>query len=60
MLSEKGEGIKMYMFKYILKRVGLMIFTFCVIMVMCFVLVKLLPIPISSGIGTDRELIEAN
>ena len=50
----------MYMFKYILKRVGLMIFTFCVIMPMCFVLIKLLPIPISHGLGTDQKLIEAN
>ena len=50
----------MYMFKYILKRVGLMIFTFCVIMLMCFVLIKLLPIPISHGLGTDQKLIEAN
>ncbi len=50
----------MYMFKYILKRIGLMIFTFCVIMLICFVLIKLLPIPISAGLGDDRELIEAN
>ena len=50
----------MYMFKYISKRIGLMIFTFCVIMLICFVLIKLLPIPISAGLGDDRELIEAN
>lgn len=50
----------MYMFKYVLKRLGLMIMTFCIIMVMCFVLIKLLPIPISAGIGSDRELIEQN
>ena len=35
----------MYMFKYILKRIGLMLLTFVVIMTMCFVLVKLLPLP---------------
>lgn len=50
----------MYMFKYILKRIGLMLFTFCVIMLMCFVLIKLLPIPINAGLGQDRELLEAN
>lgn len=50
----------MYMLKYVLKRIGLMIMTFCIIMFMCFVLIKLLPIPISAGIGSDRELIEAN
>lgn len=48
------------MVKYILKRVGLMLFTFCVIMLMCFVLIKLLPIPINAGLGQDRDLIEAN
>ena len=33
------------MFKYILKRIGLMLLTFIVIMTICFVLVKLLPLP---------------
>ncbi len=32
----------MYMFKYVLKRVGLMILTFFIIMVICFTLIKLL------------------
>ena len=50
----------MYMFKYILKRLGLMLMTFCIIMVICFVLIKLLPIPINSGLGVDPELVEAN
>ena len=50
----------MYMFKYILKRLGLMLMTFCIIMLICFVLIKLLPIPINAGLGVDRELIEAN
>lgn len=50
----------MYMFKYVLKRIGLMIFTFCVIMLMCFILIKLLPIPIQAGLGQDKELLEAN
>ena len=48
----------MYMFKYVLKRIGLMIMTFCIIMLMCFVLIKLLPIPINTTLGSDRELIE--
>lgn len=49
-----------YMLKYIIKRIGLMLFTFCVIMLICFVLIKLLPIPINASFGQDRELIEAN
>lgn len=48
----------MYMFKYVLKRIGLMLMTFCVIMVMCFVLIKLLPIPIDMAPGDDRDTIE--
>ena len=34
----------MYMFKYVSKRLGLMLFTFFIIFTMCFVLIKLLPI----------------
>lgn len=49
----------MYMFKYVLKRIGLMIMTFCIIMVMCFVLIKLLPIPLTVAPGQDREFLEA-
>ena len=48
----------MYMFKYILKRVGLMLMTFCIIMFMCFVLIKLLPIPITTSIGQDAEILK--
>ena len=49
----------MYMFKYILKRLGLMVMTFTIIFVMCFVLIKLLPVDFTSvGIGQDRELLE--
>ena len=50
----------MYMFKYILKRIGLMIMTFCVIMLMCFVLIKLLPLRVHAALGQDKELLEAN
>ena len=49
----------MYMLKYILKRIGLMLMTFMIIFVMCFVLIKLLPITINVGIGQDREILEA-
>lgn len=50
----------MYMFKYILKRLALMLFTFSVIMLICFVLIKSLPIPLNDGLGKDKELLEAN
>ena len=49
----------MYMFKYILKRLGLMLMTFFIIEIMCFVLIKLLPITIDVQIGKDAELIRA-
>lgn len=48
----------MYMFKYILKRIGLMLMTFTIIFVMCFVLIKLLPVDLTSvGFGQDRDLL---
>ncbi len=49
----------MYMFKYICKRIGLMLMTFTIIFVICFVLVKLLPIDYSVGFGEDTEKITA-
>ena len=48
----------MYMFKYVLKRFGLMLMSFFVIMTMCFVLIKLLPIVIDVQIGKDAEILE--
>ncbi len=48
----------MYMFKYILKRIGLMLLTFSVIMLTCFILIKLLPIPLGEGLGTDKKLLQ--
>lgn len=52
--------IIMYMFKYICKRIGLMLVTFTIIFVTCFVLVKLLPADTSSvGIGEDANKIIA-
>ncbi|MBO7161197.1 MAG: ABC transporter permease [Clostridia bacterium] len=54
----------MYMFKYICKRLGLVLMTFTIIFVMCFVLIKLKPIDMNTvGIGQDadklRRLLEA-
>ena len=47
----------MYMFKYVSKRLGLMLFTFFIIFTMCFVLIKLLPIPTNALPGQDPEII---
>ena len=47
------------MFKYICKRIGLMIMTFTIIFVTCFVLVKLLPIDTTAGFGQDTNKIIA-
>lgn len=47
----------MYMFKYVMKRLGLMIMTFSVIVLMCFVLIKLLPIVITVQVGEDSNII---
>lgn len=48
----------MYMFKYILKRIGLMLLTFSVIMIICFVLIKLLPLPNEKIFGQDENIIK--
>lgn len=45
------------MFKYILKRIALMFFVFFVILTMCFVLVKLLPVTDAQQFGKDMNLI---
>ncbi len=47
------------MFKYVLKRIFLMIFTFLIIMTMCFVLIKLLPLPAIKAQGRDVNLVLA-
>ena len=47
----------MYIFKYILKRIGLMLFVFFVIVTMCFFLIKLLPNTPMESFGKDMELI---
>lgn len=47
------------MLKYILKRLLLMVFTFWIIITMCFFLVKLLPLPPLDTFGKDAAIIEA-
>lgn len=47
----------MYLFKYILKRIGLMLFTFIIIMTMCFILIKMLPLPNPKVFGQDEKII---
>lgn len=47
------------MWKYIVKRLILMVFTFFVIMTICFVLVKMLPFPAIKSMGRDVEIIKA-
>ncbi len=46
------------MFKYVIKRVALMFFVLFVIMTMCFVLVKKLPVQDANQFGKDMELIK--
>lgn len=47
----------MYMLKYALKRIALMLLTFFVIITLCFVFVKLLPNMPAEQFGKDMELI---
>lgn len=49
----------MYMFKYIMKRLGLLIMTFLIIIIICFVLIKSLKIVVNVQIGVDRDIIMA-
>lgn len=48
------------MIKYALKRILLMIFTFFVIMLICFTLIKLLPLPEAALYGDKAEIIQAS
>jgi ABC-type dipeptide/oligopeptide/nickel transport system permease component len=50
--------MEVFMFKYVLKRIALMIFVFFVILTMCFVLVKLLPQTEATQFGKDANLIQ--
>lgn len=47
------------LFSYILKRLGLMVFTFVVICSLCFLLIKLLPLPAIKEQGRDAALLLA-
>ena len=47
----------MYLFKYILKRIVLMLFTFLVIITLCFIFIKLLPNIPAEQFGKDMALI---
>lgn len=49
----------MYLFKYILKRIGLMLMTFAIIVAICFILIKLLPISFQTGgVGQDTNKLQ--
>ena len=45
------------MLKYVLKRLGLVVFSFFVILLICFVLIKLLPNPVPEEFGKDISII---
>ena len=45
------------MFKYVMKRLGLMVMTFAIIMLICFVLIKLLPIVVTISMGQDAAIV---
>ncbi len=47
----------MYLFKYIMKRIALMLMTFLVIITLCFVFIKLLPNIPAEQFGKDMALI---
>ncbi|MBO7185096.1 MAG: ABC transporter permease [Oscillospiraceae bacterium] len=47
------------MLPYVLKRLALMIFTFLIICTLCFVLIKLLPLPAIKAQGRDAALLQA-
>ena len=47
----------MYMFKYVMKRLGLLLLTFFIIFTMCFALIKLLPIPTDALPGQDPYVV---
>jgi len=49
----------LYMLKYAVKRVALMLLTFVIIISICFVLIKLLPNIPAEQFGKDKALIEA-
>ncbi len=47
------------MWKYVIKRVALMILTLLIILSLCFILIKLLPLPPVQGTEETKQLVEA-
>ncbi|MBR2341084.1 MAG: ABC transporter permease [Clostridia bacterium] len=47
------------MIRYVLKRIGLMLLSFVIIMTVCFFLVKMLPLVVNASLGQDAEIAEA-
>ena len=47
------------MTKYVIKRILLMFLTLFIILTICFVLIKLLPLPASKSMGRDVNLVLA-
>ena len=43
--------------QYILKRLLLMFFTFLVIFIICFTLIRMLPVSFATGVGQDEDII---
>ncbi len=59
--TAKKEGFSMKKhttLKYVIKRILLMLLTFAIIATMCFVLIKMLPLPAIKSAGRDVQLIE--
>ena len=48
----------MYLFKYILKRIGLLVMTFAIIEIICFILIRSLPINFARVPGQDLSIIK--
>ena len=46
------------MLKYCLQRIFYMILVFCVIMLMCFVLIRMLPLPVLPPDDPHTEVVE--
>ena len=46
------------MIRYVLKRIGLMLLSFVIIMTVCFFLVKMLPLVVNASLGQDAEIAE--
>ena len=55
-LNNWDKGLR-FMGKYVVKRLVLMVFTFFIITTMCFILIKLLPLPAIKAMGKDVNII---